>query len=83
MSRPWFSLVLTGILCFLSLPIFATSLLMASAGSATDFFAGRLGWRGRSTRIKVRRPSVTAEFAFERAIEAYEELIDSYAPRRP
>ncbi len=82
MSRSWFSLALAGVLCFLSLPIFATALLMAGIGTATDLFAGRIRRRRRSVESEIDNPHTTREFAFERAIEAYEELIDSYALRR-
>jgi hypothetical protein len=80
--RPWFGLVLTGILCALSLPFFAISLLIATiyaAGVAviSPFRSGK-----RSDDSDFRNAWAANEFGFERAIEAYEELIDAHAWRR-
>ena len=82
MSRPWFGIVSTGVLCFFSLPIFATSLLIAGVGTATDYFAVPIRRRRRCAERAVKSTRKITEFSFERAIEAYEELIDSYTWRK-
>jgi hypothetical protein len=80
--RPWFGFALTGLLCALSLPLIAFSMLIAGACSATVALGTpfREGQRIRKSEIEKKWRS--NEFAFERAIEAYEELIDAHAWRR-
>lgn len=81
--RPWFGLAFTGILCVLSLPFFAITLLIAAicstAAAALSLFRGRR----RFIDCDIRETWAVNEFGFERAIEAYEELIDAYAWRQP
>jgi hypothetical protein len=83
MRRSWLGLAVTGTLCVLSLPLIAISLLIAAICAAA--FAAYSPFRRR------KRPGDPAahdawaanEFKFERAIEAYEELIDAHAWRQP
>jgi hypothetical protein len=80
--RPWFGLVLTGILCALSLPFFAISLLIATIYAAGVAVISPFRSRKRSNDSDFRNAWAANEFGFERAIEAYEELIDAHAWRR-
>lgn len=82
MLRPWFGLALTGILCALSLPFFAISLLMATIWAALVAVFAPFRSRKRSIDSDIRNAWAANEFGFERAIEAYEELIDAHAWRR-
>jgi hypothetical protein len=81
--RPWFGLVLTAILCALSLPFFAISLVIAAICSAAVGVFSLFRGRRQSIDSDIRRIWTANEFGFERAIEAYEELIDAHAWRRP
>ena len=80
--RPWFGFALTGILCALSLPFIAVSMLIAGACTATVALGSPLRERQRIRESEIEKKWQSNEFAFERAIEAYEELIDAHAWRR-
>ena len=82
MFRPWFGFALTGILCALSLPLIAVSLLIAGACTAMVALGTPSSERQRIRELEIEKKWQTNEFAFERAIEAYEELIDAHAWRR-
>lgn len=82
MFRPWFGFVLTGILCALSLPLIALSLLIAGACTATFALGAPFRERQRTRESEIEKKWQANEFAFERAIESYEELIDAHAWRR-
>lgn len=82
MFRPWFGLLLTCVLCVLSLPFFAVSLLVAAICTVPIAIGSRLLRRKKNRNSDIRKRWQSDEFAFERAIEAYEELIDTYAWRR-
>ena len=82
MFRPWFGFALTGILCALSLPFVAVSMLMAGARSAADGLGSTIHTRRRHSAAALEKKWRSNEFAFERAIEAYEELIDAHASRQ-
>ena len=82
MIRPWFGLLLTCVLCVLSLPFFAISLLIAGVCTAPIAIGSCLLRRKKARDSEIRRRWHANEFAFERAIEAYEELIDAHAWRR-
>lgn len=82
MLRPWFGFALTGILCALSLPLIAVSLLIAGACTATFALGSPGRERQRTRESEIEKKWQANEFAFERAIEAYEELIDEHAWRR-
>jgi hypothetical protein len=81
--RPWFGFALTGILCALALPLIAIS--MASAGVCSAVYAlwSPVQRRQRPIDPDIRKNWQSNEFAFERAIDAYEELIDAHARKRP
>jgi hypothetical protein len=81
--RPWFGFALTGILCALALPLIAVS--MASAGVCSAVFAlcSPIRRRRRPIDSEIRKRWQSNEFAFERSIDAYEELIDAHARRQP
>ena len=79
MFRPWLGFALTGILCALALPLIAIS--MASAAVYALF--NPIQMRRRPIDPEIRKRWQSNEFAFERAIDAYEELIDAHARRRP
>lgn len=83
MLRPWFGFFLTGILCALSLPFFAISLLIATFCAVPVALSAPFRKRKRSGDSGIRKAWRSNEFAFERAIEAYEELIDAHAWRQP
>jgi hypothetical protein len=80
--RPWLGLALTGILCAISLPFFAMSLLIAAVCAAPAALGLSFRRRKRSRDSGMLKTWEANEFAFERAIEAYEELIDAHAWRR-
>lgn len=80
--RPWFGFALTGILCALSLPLIALSMLIAGACTATVALGSPSRARQRIRDSEIEKKWQSNEFAFERAIEAYEELIDAHAWRR-
>ena len=83
MLRTWFAFAFTGTLCVLSLPFFAVSLLIAAiCSAAVAFISPDRGCR-LSIDSGIRETWAANEFQFERAIEAYEELIDSHSRRRP
>jgi len=81
--RPWFGLALTGILCALSLPFFAISLVIAGICTAPMAIWAPFRRRKRARNSDIRKTWRSNEFAFERAIEAYEELIDAHAWKHP
>ncbi len=81
MLRPWLGLFLTGILCALSLPFFVISISIAAL-CAVPAALGAPFHRPPSDS-SIRKTWRSNEFAFERAIEAYEELIDAHAWRQP
>jgi len=70
-------------LCALSLPFFALSLIVAAVSTAPMTIWAPLRRRKRARDSDIRKAWQSNEFAFERAIEAYEELIDAHAWRRP
>lgn len=76
--RPWFGLALTGVLCVLSLPLIAISLLIAAICTAAFALYSPIRRRRRSIDSGMRDAWAANEFGFERAIEAYEELIDAH-----
>jgi hypothetical protein len=81
--RTWFALAFTGALCVLSLPFFAISLLIAAiCSAAVAFISPDRGCR-QSIDSGIRETWAANEFQFDRAIEAYEELIDAHSWRRP
>jgi len=80
--RPWLGFALTGILCALSLPLIAVSMLIAGACTATAALGSPLRGRQRTRDPEIEKEWQSREFAFERAIEGYEELIDAHAWRR-
>ena len=82
MFRPWLGFALTGILCALSLPLIVISMLIAGACTATFAIGAPLRGRQRTPGSELEKRWQSNEFAFERAIEAYEELIDAHAWRR-
>ncbi len=83
MLRTWFAFAFTGALCVLSLPFFAISLLIAAiCSAAVAFISPDRGCR-KSIDSGIRENWAANEFQFERAIEAYEELIDTHSWRRP
>jgi hypothetical protein len=73
---------LTGLLCALSLPLIAVSMMIAGACTATVALGTPLRERQRIRKSEIEKKWHSNEFAFERAIEAYEELIDAHAWRR-
>jgi hypothetical protein len=81
--RPWFGFALTGILCALALPLIAISMASAGVWSAVYALWSPAEWRPRPIDSEIRKRWQTNEFAFERAIDAYEELIDAHSPKRP
>jgi hypothetical protein len=80
--RPWFGFALTGILCALSLPLIALSMLIAGVFTATVAIGSPLRARQRIRDSTIEKKWRSDEFAFERAIEAYEELIDAHVWKR-
>ncbi len=80
--RPWFSLALAGMLYVFLLPFFAISLVIAAIGSTAVAVVPPFRRHRRSIDSDVRKAWTANEFGFERAIEAYEELIDAHAWRR-
>lgn len=82
MFRPWFGFALTGILCALSLPFVAVSMWVAGDRTATDGLGSKVHARQRNRDAALEKKWRSNEFAFERAIEAYEELIDAHAWRQ-
>ncbi|HVN92675.1 MAG TPA: hypothetical protein VMT38_03215 [Terracidiphilus sp.] len=82
MFRPWFGYALTGLLCALTLPLIAISMLIAGACSATVALGTPLRGRERARDSAPEEKWQENQFAFERAIESYEELIDAHAWRR-
>ena len=83
MLRSWLGFALTGILCALSLPFFVLSLLIAAACTAPIALCASFRRKKRSRSAHALASWHSNEFAFERAIESYEELIDEHACRRP
>ena len=82
MIRPWLGLLLTCVLCGLSLPFIAISMLIAAVCTVPIATVSHIRRRKRDLDAEIRRRWQSNEFAFERAIEAYEELIDAHAWRR-
>lgn len=82
MFRPWFGFALTGILCALALPLIAVSMVSAGVCSAVYALFNPVHRRHRPIDPEIRKRWQSNEFAFERAIDAYEELIDAHARRR-
>jgi hypothetical protein len=81
--RPWFGFALTGILCALALPLIAVSMASAGVWSAVYALCNPVQKRQRPIDPDIRKRWQSNEFAFERAIDAYEELIDAHARNRP
>jgi hypothetical protein len=69
-------------LCALSLPLIVVSLLIAGFCTAMVALGSPGRERQRTRELEIEKKWQTNEFAFERAIEAYEELIDAHAWRR-
>lgn len=82
MFRPWFGFALTGILCALALPLIAVSMASAGVWSAVYALCNPVQKRQRPIDSEIRKRWQSNEFAFERAIDAYEELIDAHARRQ-
>ncbi|MGA9061965.1 MAG: hypothetical protein WB341_09900 [Terracidiphilus sp.] len=82
MLRLWFGPAITGLLCVLSLPLIAISLLIAAICAAAFAVYSPFRRRKRPGDPAARDAWAANEFKFERAIEAYEELIDAHAWRR-
>ena len=80
--RPWFGFLLAAILSALSLPFLAISLLIAAICTAAVAVSSPFRKRRRSIDSDMGKTWAAKEFGFERAIEAYEELIDAHARRR-
>jgi hypothetical protein len=80
--RPWFGFALTGILCALALPLIAFSMASAGVWSAVYALFYPIQRRQRLIDPAIRESWQANEFAFERAIDAYEELIDAHARKR-
>jgi hypothetical protein len=80
--RPWFGFALTGILCALALPLIAVSMASAGVWSAVYALCYPVQRRQRPIDSEIRKRWQSNEFAFERAIDAYEELIDAHARKR-
>ena len=78
MFRPWFGFALTGILCALALPLIAFSMASAGVWSAAYALFSPVQKRRRPIDPEIRKSWQSNEFAFERAIDAYEELIDAH-----
>lgn len=83
MFRPWFGIALTGILCALALPLIAFSMLSAGVCSAVFALWSPVQKRRQPIDPEIRKGWLSNEFAFERSIDAYEELIDAHARKRP
>jgi hypothetical protein len=81
--RPWFGFALTGILCALALPLIAISMASAGVWSAVYALCFPVQRRQRPIDLEIRKKWQANEFAFERAIDAYEELIDAHARKCP
>jgi hypothetical protein len=81
--RPWFGFALTGILCALALPLIAVSMASAGIWSAVYALCNPVQRRRRPIDLEIRKSWQSNEFAFERAIDSYEELIDAHARKRP
>jgi hypothetical protein len=79
--RPWFGFALTGLLCALALPLIAVSMASAGVWSAVYALFNPVQMRRRPIDSEIRKSWQSNEFAFERAIDAYEELIDAHAQR--
>lgn len=80
-SRSWIALLLMGFVYAFSIPFFALSLLIAagcSAATAIVMPIRKHTWRFDSD---LRKNWAANEFGFERAIEAYEELLDEFTLR--
>lgn len=75
--------ILTGILCAISLPFFVLSFLIAAVCAGPIAVCAPFRRKKRSRSVHPLAAWHSNEFAFERAIETYEELIDEYACRRP
>jgi len=80
--RPWLSLALAGMLYVFLLPFFAISLLIAATCSVAVAVMSPFRGHRRPIDSDIRKAWTANEFGFERAIEAYEELIDAHAWRR-
>jgi hypothetical protein len=79
--RPWFGFALTGILCALALPLIALSVVSAAVCSAVYALWSPVQRRQLPIDSEIRKGWQSNEFAFERSIDAYEELIDAHARR--
>lgn len=80
--RPWLGFALTGILCAFSLLFFVVSLLIAAVCTVPIALCAPFRRKKRSRNVHALATWHSNEFAFERAIESYEELIDEHACRR-
>jgi hypothetical protein len=80
--RPWFGFALTGLLCALAIPLIAVSMASAAVCSAVYALFCPVQSRRPPIDLEIRKRWQSNEFAFERAIDAYEELIDTHARRR-
>lgn len=82
MFRPWLGFALTSFLCALTLPFLAISLIVAGLCTAPRAIWTPFRRLKRARDSEIQAAWRSNEFAFERAIEAYEELIDAHAWRR-
>ena len=82
MNRGWIHLALAGLLVACSLPILAISFVIAALGAGLAAMIPRKRKRKRARAIDVQKTWAADEFAFDRAIESYEALIDAQAWRR-
>jgi hypothetical protein len=62
--------------------LIAFSMLIAAVCTATVTLGSPLRKRQRTHKSEIEKQWQSNEFAFERAIESYEELIDAHAWRR-
>jgi len=81
--RSWLGVLFTGVLCALTLPFFAVSFLIAGVCTLPAAVCAPFRKRKRPRNSVVEQNWQANEFAFERAIEAYEELIDAHTARQP
>lgn len=81
MYGSWIRLGLAGFLVACSLPLLAVSFLVAALGAAGAALFPFFRLRRREIESKLQESSRVDEFAFDRAIESYEALIDAHAMR--
>jgi lipopolysaccharide/colanic/teichoic acid biosynthesis glycosyltransferase len=75
---------LAGLLLTLSLPLLAFYSILAQLDSVRPAFLRRFRVGRKFSRLELLKLQFAEEFGFERAIEAYEELIDfTVAGRQP